>query len=263
MTSTNPDHDVSRPTESRFTRGLDPVHPTQGALKAPDARVTVPNSQTGQPSQTNQSGQSGQTNPNGPADSPTSAPTSRAAAAGRAPQAADLGIPAILDHHVVAVETGAAASPVAVHAWREGRVETTLLHPVEAQVWARAGRLTLICPSGAEHRLTVLAPDECRKLDLGAHWPRQSENRAKRIAAAAAHDLGDVLTFPAWLARTAHISGERNRVLKELVHRIREASPKTMVCYAQSFSHQHAVPHLHHPYDHRGLVGHEGYPREL
>jgi hypothetical protein len=251
MTSTNPDHDASRPSQSRPTRSLDPVHPAEGALDAP----TSPHAPVAPSNGTAPTGAT--------PDSATPLGANGTAAAARGPRAADFGIPAVLDHRVVAVEAGGATSPVALHGWHGGRIETTLLHPIEAQVWARAGRLTLICRSGAEHRLTILAPDECRKLDLGARWPRQSDRRAVRIAVAAAYDLGEVLIFPAWLARTAHISGERNRLLKELVHNIRVASPTTTVCYAQSFPHQHAMPHLHHPYDHRGLVGHEGYPREL
>jgi hypothetical protein len=170
----------------------------------------------------------------------------------------------VLGHHVVAIEAGASASPVAVYGWRESRIETMLLHPVEAQVWARAGRLTLTCASGIEHRFTVLAPEESRQLDVGEPWPpHEPERRAKRIVTAAAHDIGDLITFPAWLARTAHISGERNRVLKDLVRLIRAASPGTMVSYGATFGYLRHKPDLHHPYDHRGLVGHEGYPREI
>ena len=181
-----------------------------------------------------------------------------------APNAVGLGTPAVLDHHVVAVEAGATASPVAVHVWRDGRVETILLHPVEAQVWARAGRLTLTCPNGIEHRFTVLAPAESEGLSLGARWPvGRPEGRAARIASSAAHDLGDVLTFPAWLARTAHISGDRNRTLQDLVRRIRQASPATGISFGQTFGYLHPRADQHRPYDRRGLVGHEGYPGEL
>lgn len=210
-------------------RGLDPVHP----------KMT----------------------PRPPADG---APAAAELIRGGAPNAADLGTPAVLDHHVVAIETGATASPVAVHAWRDGEVHTSLMHPIEAQVWARAGRLTLTCPNGTEHRFTVLAPSESGELPLGAPWPpRRPEGKAARIATAAAHDIGDVLTFPAWLARTAHISGQRNRTLQALVRRIRAASPSTGISYGQTFGYLHSRPDQHHPYDRRGLVGHEGYPGEL
>jgi hypothetical protein len=231
MTSTHSEQESARPTPPRPSRGLDPVHPAESRRQPP----RVAEAAAAEPA---------------PFDA--------------APRAADLGTPAILDHRVVAVEAGGPASPVAVHSWHEGRVETELLHPVEAQVWARAGRLTLTCPGGREHAFTILAPDEDRDLRLGEHWPpRQPESRVKRIASAAAHDLGDLLTFPAWLARTAHISGERNRVLQDLVHRIHTASPKTLVCYGQTFGYLHPKPELHRPYDHRGLVGHEGFPREI
>ncbi|HEU5332676.1 MAG TPA: hypothetical protein VFU73_07935 [Actinocrinis sp.] len=229
MTSINADHGSPAPAPSATPGGLDPVHPKEAAHhhahRAPSAAEPVTSG---------------------------------------APKAADLGTTAVLDHRVVAVEAGAAASPVAVHVWRADRIETILLHPVEAQVWARAGRLTLTCPNGNEHRFTVLAPSEGAQLQLGARWPvRRPEGRAARIAASAAHDIGDVLTFPAWLARSAHISGDRNRALQDLIRRIRAASPATVICFGQTFGYLHPRPDQHRPYDRRGLVGHEGYPDEL
>jgi len=180
------------------------------------------------------------------------------------PLAADFGAPAILEHRVVALEIGTSPCPVAIHRWTGTQVGTILLTPTQAQVWARAGRLTLATAEGDEHRLTVLAPDEAAGAVLGAHWPLgEPDGRVKRIATAAAHDVGDLLTFPAWLARTAHLSGERNHQLARLVHRIRTASPGTAVYYGQTFGHLHARPEQHHPYDHKGLVGHEGWPGEL
>jgi len=180
------------------------------------------------------------------------------------PLAADLGAPAILEHRLVALEIGSAVCPVAIHRWTGSQVGTLLLTPTQAQVWARAGRLTLATSEGLEHRLTVLAPEEAAGVPLGAHWPLgEPAGRAKRIAAAAVHDVGDLLTFPAWLAHTAHLSGARNQQLARLVNQIRTASPGTAVYYGQTFGHLHARPEQHHPYDHRGLVGHEGWPREL
>lgn len=180
------------------------------------------------------------------------------------PQASDLGAPAVLEHRIVAVEVGSAAGPVAIHRWTGDQVRTQLLTPTQAQVWARAGRLTLATSAGDELALTMLAPDEAATATLGAHWPLgEPDSRTMRIASAAAHDVGDLLTFPAWLARTAHRSGERNRELARMVHQIREASPSTVVYYGQTFGHLHARPDQHHPYDHKGLVGREGYPDEL
>lgn len=180
------------------------------------------------------------------------------------PLAADLGTPAILLNQVVALEIGSCACPVGIHRWTGNRVGSILLTPTHAQVWARAGRLTLISAEGDEYRLTVLAPEEGATATLGAHWPlHEPSGRVRRIAAAAAHDVGDLLTFPAWLARTAHISGERNHELARLVNRIRMASPATVVHFGQTFGNEHARPNQSHPYDHKGLVGHEGYPHEL
>ena len=180
------------------------------------------------------------------------------------PTAADLGAPAILEHHLVALAIGTEPCPVAIHRWTGGQVATVLLTPVQAQVWARAGRLTLVTAEGREHRFTVLAPEEAAGAALGEHWPlHEPEGRVRRIATAAVHDVGDLLTFPAWLARTAHLSGARNQQLARLVNRIRAASPGTAVHYGQTFGHEHARPGQHHPYDHKGLVGHEGWPREL
>jgi hypothetical protein len=230
MTSINADHDPIGPAPSTTSGGLDPVHPTVAA----------------------------------PQQSANGAPAAAPEPASGAPKAAGLGTPAILGNNVVAIETGAQASPVAVHVWREDRVETILLHPAEAQVWARAGRLTLTCPNDVEYRFTVLAPSESGELTLGDRWPaRRPEGRAARIASSAAHDIGDVLTFPAWLARTAHTSGERNRTLQDLVRRIRTASPTTGISFGQTFGYLHHRPDQHRPYDRRGLVGHEGYPGEL
>ena len=192
------------------------------------------------------------------------ADTSVAPQGARPPAAGTLGTPAVLDHQVVAVEIGTSACPVAIHRWTGEQVGTLLLTPSQAQVWARAGRLTLVGADGVEHRLTVLAAEEAAGAALGAHWPLgEPDGRAKRIAAAAAHDVGDLLPFPAWLARTAHLSGERNQQLARLVNRIRTASPETAVYYGQTFGHLHPRPDQHHPYDHRGLVGHEGWPGEL
>lgn len=181
------------------------------------------------------------------------------------PLAADLGTPAVLLNQVVALEVGSCPCPVGIHRWAGDGVSTILLTPTQAQVWARAGRLTLVSAEGDEYRLTVLAPEEGATATLGAHWPlREASGRVRRIASAAAHDVGELLTFPAWLARTAHISGERNQQLARLVNRIRVGSPVTVVHYGQTFGHEHpAGPKQLHPYDHKGLVGHEGWPHEL
>ena len=216
------------PTE----RGPDPVHPEASSLHQPTADGTAPLQPPAEP--------------------------------GARPLASDLGVPAVLEHQVVAVEVGSAASPVALHSWNGEQVSTLLLTPTQAQVWARAGRLTLATAEGDELPLTVLAPEEGATAELGAHWPLgEPDGRVRRIAAAAAHDVGDLLTFPAWLARTAHLSGERNTQLARLVHDIRTASPSTAVYYGQTFGQLHARPDQHHPYDHKGLVGHEGWPGEL
>jgi len=181
-----------------------------------------------------------------------------------APLAADLGAPAVLGNCTVALEIGAPSAPVALHCWNGHEVETIPMSPTQAQVWARAGRLTLVNADGGEYRLTILAPKEGSNALLGAHWPlKEPDNRVMRIASAAVHDVGDILFFPAWLARTAHVSGERNHELARIVLLIRKASPSTAVYYGQTFSHMHARPDQHHPYEHHGLVGHEGWPREL
>jgi hypothetical protein len=166
----------------------------------------------------------------------------------------------VLDHRVVSLEAAAGPRPLIVHTV-DGERE---LMPLEAQVWARAGRMTVVAQDGSELRLTVLGPEECAGLHLGERWPAgESESRPKRLASAAARDVGDVLTFPAWLARTTRLSGQRNARLHGLVKRLREASPGTAVFYGQTFGFEHHRPEHEHPYDHRGIVGREGYPREL
>jgi hypothetical protein len=252
MTSMDSDEHDRRADHDRHPDGPDPVHP--GASErprehtAPPANAELPD--TAEP-------------PNNTAVDVQADPNAQAHHT-QPPLATDLGAPAILEHRLVALEIGSAVSPVAIHRWTGRQVGTILLTPTQAQVWARAGRLTLATAEGHEHRLTVLAPDEAAAAALGAHWPLgEPDGRVKRIAFAAAHDVGDLLTFPAWLARTAHLSGERNQQLARLVNRIRTASPGTVVHYGQTFGHLHAQPGQQHPYDHRGLVGHEGWPREL
>ena len=83
------------------------------------------------------------------------------------------------------------------------------------------------------------------------------------MATAAVHDVGDVLTFPVWLARTAKLSGQRNAALHALMCKLRKASPGTAVFYTNTFAFEHHRPEQERPYDHRGIVGREGYPTEL
>lgn len=162
-----------------------------------------------------------------------SAPPEHGARLGEAPAAADRGVPAVLGSRVVALQVGYAAAPVAVHHWVHGRVESSLLIPVEAQVRARAGRLTFIEHDGTELKLTVLAPEEGACLPLGCHWPVVGPEPAQR--AASRENAGERLVLPSGIARAAHISGERNRVVAELVRRLREVSPATVVQYGQGF----------------------------
>jgi hypothetical protein len=223
--------------------GPDPVHPRLGKPSATLGHATGAE---------HHAGADYTTNPRG--DGKPVAP----------PLARDLGVPAILLNQVVALEVGSCACPVGIHRWAGDRVRTILLTPTQAQVWARAGRLTLISAEGDEYRLTVLAAEEGASAALGAHWPlHEPAGRVRRIASAAAHDVGDLLTFPAWLARTAHISGGRNQQLARLINRLRKASPATAVHYGQTFGHLRSAPDQFHPYDHKGLVGHEGWPHEL
>lgn len=242
MTSMDSQNTHDTPTRTALTEcGPDPVHPHS---------ISPPHDTTA-------------------AHSPASAaapdePRTATSPGDNRPFASDLGAPAILEHQVVAVEIGSAASPVAVHRWTGEQVSTLLMTPTQAQVWARAGRLTFATADGRELQLTILAPEEGATAVLGAHWPLgEPDSRVRRIASAAAHDVGDVLTFPVWLARTAHLSGERNNQLGRLVNRIRTASPSTVVYYGQTFGHLHARPDQQHPYEHKGLVGREGWPGEL
>jgi hypothetical protein len=174
--------------------------------------------------------------------------------------AADLGTPAVLDHRVVALEAAAGRSPLIVHTVDGDRA----MMPLEAQVWARAGRMTVVADDGSELKMTVLCPHEAEGLRLGEHWPvGEPEGRVKRVASAAVHDVGDVLTFPAWLARTTRLSGRRNAALHALVCQLRKASPGTTVYYGQTIGFEHRRPEHEHHYDHRGIMGREGYPKEL
>lgn len=175
------------------------------------------------------------------------------------PLASELGTPAALNHRVVALEVGGGRDPLVVHT-ADGDQALT---PLEARVWARAGRLTVI-GRGSEHKYTVLGAEEYAGLRIGERWPPgEPEGKAKRVASAAVHDLGDVLTFPAWLARTTRISGQRNTAMHAFVRRLRKASPRTAVFVGQTFGFEHHRPEQEHPYDHRGIVGREGYPKKL
>jgi hypothetical protein len=174
--------------------------------------------------------------------------------------AADLGTPAVLEHQVVALSTPGGERPLVVHT-ADGDLD---LVPLEVQVWARAGRMTVVAQGGAELKFTVLCPEEHKDLELGERWPLgEPEGAARRLASAAARDVADVVTFPAWLARTTKNSGQRNAAMHALVRRLRAASPETPVYVGQTYAFEHHHPERHHPYDHRGIVGHEGYPREL
>jgi len=188
----------------------------------------------------------------------------RAAADTDPPFAEQLGVPAVLDHRMVAVEADVGAAPIMIHSWEHDRIESALKHPVTVQTWARAGRMTLIAADGGEVRLTVLAPYEFLGVRLGDHWPRgEPESRVKRIATATARDVGDVLTFPAWLTRTANISGGRNKQLNKLVRRLRGCCPEIIVLSGQTFGTDRQRPGQARPYDHRGLVGRHGWPGQL
>lgn len=174
--------------------------------------------------------------------------------------AADHGTPAVLKHHVVALSVVPGGEPLRL-CTEDGEYP---LVPLQAQVWARAGRLTVVTQDGSEHKLTVLGPHECEGLRLGQHWPPgEPDSMAKRAAVAAAHDVGNVVTFPAWLNRTTRRSGERNAAMYALVRRLRQASPQTRVYFGQTVGFEHPSGEQHRPYDHRGPVGHEGYPTEL
>lgn len=174
--------------------------------------------------------------------------------------AADHGTPAVLGHRVVALSVVAGDEPLRLCT---EDAEYPLI-PLQAQVWARAGRLTVVTRDGSEHRLTLLGPDEAEGLRLGDHWPvGEPHSVPKRAAVAAAHDVGNVLTFPAWLGRTTRRSGERNAAMHALVKRLRQASPDTRVYYGQTVGFAHATDEQQRPYDHRGIVGREGYPTEL
>ena len=174
--------------------------------------------------------------------------------------AADHGTPAVLNHHVVALSVVPCDEPLRM-CTEEGEFP---LIPLQAQVWARAGRLTVVTHDGSEHRLTVLGAREGAELRLGERWPRgEPESKAKRAATAAAHDVGNVVTFPAWLNRTTRRSGERNAAMHALVRRLRQASPQTRVYFGQTVGFEHGTADQDRPYDHRGMLGKEGYPDEL
>ena len=203
-----------------------------------------------------------------PAQAPAAQPAARAKTrtlvADRPPRAADLGFPAVLDHELVSVALADPAAPVTIFRWADDGPRAVALIPLDAQVWARAGRVTLIGSDGAAHRLTLLAADEYTDHRIGEHWPLgEPEGRAKRVAAATLRDLGDVLTFPVWLAHSAHLSGERNTVTKKFLRELAAASPGTVIQHDQTSSHPQGRPGQLRPYDHRGLVGKEGYPKEL
>ncbi|HEV2638434.1 MAG TPA: hypothetical protein VGX23_25030 [Actinocrinis sp.] len=182
----------------------------------------------------------------------------------RRPRATDLGFPAVLEHEVVGIEIGAAPRPIIVHRWVDGRPRAFPMRPLHAVVWARAGRVTLIGDDDVTHRLTLLAPDEHGAHRIGEHWPlNEPENRAKRVAAATLRDVGEVLIFPVWLARTAHLSAERNAMTKRFLRDLAAASPDTVIQHNQTFGTPAPTPGQVPPFEHRGLLGHEGYPKEM
>ncbi len=196
----------------------------------------------------------------GPAASPGRASVTPSKHEADSAFAADHGTPAVLRHRVVALSVVPGDEPLRL-CTEDGEYP---LIPLQAQVWARAGRLTVVTHDGSEHRLTLLGPDEGESLRLGEHWPHgESESKAKRAVSAAAHDVGNVVSFPVWLNRTTRRSGERNAAMHALVQRLRQASPNTRVYYGQTVGFDHGTDEQDRPYDHRGPIGHEGYPKQL
>jgi hypothetical protein len=180
------------------------------------------------------------------------------------PEAAELGYPAVLEHRLVAIGVSASTTPVTIYGWADGQSDVTPMMPLDVQVWARAGRITMLDSHGKTHRLTILAKEEYAGHRIGERWPLgESANRAKQMAMATAHDLGHALTFPVWLAHTTHISGARNAATGEFLRKLVAASPGTIVQRNQTFGTPPTKPDHLRPYDRRGLVGHEGYPGEL
>jgi hypothetical protein len=250
MTSVNPHDEAHRGKAHRWSRRgtgpqpapePDPVHP-QPRPEAAAAVMEEPRTRR-------------------PADRPQPARKPGTARSGeRSTLASDNGTPAVLEHRVVALQVAEGPLPLQL-CTEDGEYP---LVPLAAQVWARAGRLTVVAEDGTEHKMTVLGPDESEGLHLGDRWPPgEPDSKAKRAAVAAAHDVGNVLTFPAWLNRTTRLSGQRNAVMHGLVKRLRQASPGIAVYYGQTVGFEHATAEQHHPYDHRGIVGREGYPTEL
>jgi hypothetical protein len=184
--------------------------------------------------------------------------------ADRPPRAGALGFPAVLDHELVAVKVTASATPITVFRWVDGRAEPYPMLPLHAVVWARAGRVTLLGADDLAHRLTLLAEEEHGEHRIGEHWPLgEPEGRARRVATATLRDLGDVLTFPVWLTRTSNVSARRNLITKRFLRELAAVSPDTVIQHNQTFGTPPGRPGQLRPYDHRGLVGQEGYPKEL
>jgi hypothetical protein len=257
MTSINPDESEGvassqargrpvPPREMHRAPDMDPVHPESRARAV--RPVTTATAEPEPP-----------TTAEAPAPAAVQAPSSTSAPAVER-LASVCGTPAVLNNHVVALEAVSGAEPMVVHV-AEGHLA---LMPLEVQVWARAGRMTVVAHDSSELRFTVLGAEEGTGLRLGERWPHgESESRAKRMATAAVRDVGEALTFPAWLARSTRISGQRNVALHSLIKRLRHVSPGTAVFYGQTFGFEHHRPTQAHPYDHRGIVGKEGYPTEL
>jgi hypothetical protein len=236
---------------------LDPVHP--GVIRPAAAGPTSAGPQA--PRATAPRAAARRT-PRSAADRP--AQRRRTQLAERPPRAAELGFPAVLEHELVAIGIADSATPVTVTRWFDGGPQTAHMRPLHAVVWARAGRVTLVGADDVSHRLTLLAEDEYGQHRIGEHWPLgESESRTKRVAAATLRDLGDVLTFPVWLVHSANTSGERNVITKKFLRRLAAVSPDTVIHHNQTFGTPPARPGQLRPYDHRGLVGQEGYPKEL
>jgi hypothetical protein len=180
------------------------------------------------------------------------------------PEAAELGYPAVHNHRLIAVGVSSSATPVTIYGWADGQSDVTPMMPLDVQVWARAGRVTMLDSNGQTYRLTLLSKEEAVGHRIGEHWPLgEPSNRAKQMAKATAHDVGHALTFPVWLARTTHLSGARNAAAGEFLRKLAVASPSTVVQRNQTFGTPPTKPNHLRPYDRRGLVGHEGYPGEL
>ena len=122
----------------------------------------------------------------------------------RGARSSPLWLPRVSGHEVVAVSCVAhedwdssVPGHVCVIRYRHGAITTERVPSQRLHVWARAGRISFVSKTGETVNLTLLGEHEYEGgLTLGTPWPPEHrDSKVANLAAGAAHDLKNAVTF--------------------------------------------------------------------